>query len=166
MLEDLISVISGLKLRFVEFNDIRDREGNVVPAIMITHGQFNVFVIDEGNSLRVRMPFTPPPEIAQKLAELPDEAFQRMMMVINIELLQGRTGYGVEAKDKVINNLYVEQKLVFEKECLDCVQRFLDAIQEIVVTGSRAINVMGNIVGSLEGQPLSTTSSFHETMYF
>lgn len=166
MLEELITVISKLKLKFVEFDEIRDRDGNVVPAIMITHGQFNVFVIDEDNALRVRMPFTPPPMVAQKLAELTDEAFQRMMMVINIELLQGRTGYGVEIKDKMITNLYVEQKLVFEKDCLDCLQRFLDALQEVVVTGARAINVMGNIVGSLEGQPLSTTSSFHETMYF
>lgn len=166
MLEDLIAAISGLKLKYVEFDEIRDKDGNVVPALMITHGQFNVFVIDEGNSLLVRMPFTPPPQIAQKLAELPDEAFHRMMMIINIELLQGRTGYGVEIKDKVITNLYVEQKLVFEKDCLDCLQRFLDALQEVVVTGSRAINVMGNLVGSMEGQPLSTTSSFHETMYY
>lgn len=166
MLEDLIPAISELKLKYVHFDEIYDRNGNVVPAIMITHGQFNVFVIDEGNSLRVRMPFTPPPMVAQKLSELPEEAFQRMMMVINVELLQGRTGCGVEIKDRMITNLYVEQKLVFEKDCLDCLQRFLDALQEVVVTGARAINVMGNIVGSLEGQPLSTTSSFHETMYY
>lgn len=156
----------------VEEGARKDATGKETPLLAIKHGSHRVIVIPGTTTVTLLVAHALPAEAAEKLARLPEKTYAEFLHRLRRELLEGRSGYSIDY-DKTkephrLRRLTLTQKIYLGPIDSVTVQRFGDAIQELVVLAVRANTLVGRTLASVraaEGPGSAPSLPTHDTMY-
>lgn len=149
----------------------KDAKGNALKVLVIHHGTHRIVAFDAKKYAVLMYPMDIAPEDAALLAKQPEETQTRLLTILKREMLEGRSGFGLifdeKKKPPELRQIRVEQRVLVEDGRPETVQRFADAIQEIVVVAVRCQIVLGQAFSEVRAVEKFQTSAsdYHEGMY-
>jgi hypothetical protein len=141
-------------------------DGTKVPLLLVTHGAFKVVVREQGSCVVVFTQPRIPDAVRKKLASLPPEEKQRVMITLRGELSSNtRLAYGLFPPNLTsldqLEAFSVERLLKIAEDDIGCFNGFCDAIQEVVTITVKAATLFGVFVPtetpSTTARPAPTT---------
>lgn len=113
-------------------------EGTEVPLLELQHGPYLLWVVPGGRYVRVAFPIQLSDEEGRALREsgLQDEVVNSLSEL----LLEGRAGFRLDYQEagdeeRFLRQITLSQRVLVEEDDPGSLQRFLDAIQELVNVG-------------------------------
>lgn len=129
-----------------EPTELTMEDGSEATVLEIEHGDHEVWAIDgPGEVVDLVYSFYLTDEEIDRLAEMDDQDYQALVTDLEMALLEGRSAYRfyLDADDRLSGFSVTQVLHVPEESGAGQVQRFHDAVQEIVVTALRGANMLG-----------------------
>lgn len=129
-----------------EPTELEMADGSEATVLEIEHGDHDVWAIDgPGEVVDLVYSFYLTDAEIDRLAEMDDPDYQALVTDLEMALLEGRSAYRfyLDADDRLSGFSVTQVLHVPEDADVDRIQRFHDAVQEVVVTALRGANMLG-----------------------
>jgi hypothetical protein len=140
-------------------------DGKQVRFLLLNFGFGYKIACSEGqNSVILETAVMIKPEDAEAIA-IDANRQKRLLRVLKLELLNGRTGYRFEMEKDQLRAIVLSQRLILLSDRESGLQRFWDGLQELVIMVARCLELLGAVLGDMRTAPPLKQSTSPEMMY-
>ncbi len=165
MIEEIKKASQILGMNAEDLNGIVDSQGKPYPAVKIMVGDIAVLVVELGSHFEVAVQFDIPDADSKLLEEQHPDTKNRLLTILKREMQEGRTGYAINTDQKGIHAIKLVQKVLVSASDPTSIQRFQDAIQEVVVVACRCGAVLGQAFGDIKTNAETYNRTYDPIMY-
>jgi len=148
-----------------EWKEAPGTDGKQVRFLLLNFGVGYKIACTEGqNSVLLETAILMKREDAEAIA-IDANRQKRLLRVLKLELLTGRTGYRFETEKDQLRAIVLSQRLILSADSESGLQRFWDGLQELVIMAARCLELLGAVLGDMRTAPPLKQTTSPEMMY-